>query len=347
MTRRRLADLDFSPAQIQRLDRPIKALHLESTRGTSCRISYEHGYACGFDRIALDAALLDMAREAGAEIRAGTVVRSVDLASSSLETSTTDGDSPDSERVTARLIVGADGPSSVVARTADVYAKSPFLWKSGITFHREDPLAAPAGEPMEGRFVFGRDWYVGIAPVPEGRVNIGMVMPHEWLRRSEPEALATTVLGMFPGPREPWMAAPTTDHVAIAGRLEHHVSRAAGRGFLLVGDAIEFIDPLTGEGLHRAFVSAELAAEAITKSLRGDRNAMADYDRRIRARFRSKNVVSWVLQAFLSQPQALDYALRRLATRSALREQLTLVLTDQARASTVIDPRYLLRLLAP
>ena len=40
---------------------------------------------------------------------------------------------------------------------------------------------------------------------------------------------------------------------------------------------------------------------------------MADYDRRIRARWRSKNVVSWVLQAFLSQPAALDYALRRLA----------------------------------
>jgi flavin-dependent dehydrogenase len=143
------------------------------------------------------------------------------------------------------------------------------------------------------------------------------------------------------------MTAPTTDFVTFAGRLEHHVRSAAGRGFLLVGDAIEFIDPLTGEGLHRALISAELAADAIANWLGGDRNAMADYDRRIRARFRSKNVVSWVLQAFLSQPAALDYALRRLASRRALREQLTLVLTDQAMASSVIDPRYLLRLLAP
>ena len=97
------------------------------------------------------------------------------------------------------------------------------------------------------------------------------------------------------------MESPTTDHVAVAGRLEHHVSRAAGRGFLLVGDAIEFIDPLTGEGLLRALVSAELAADAIVATLRGDRSALDVYDRRIRARWRSKNVVSWILQMFLMQ----------------------------------------------
>ncbi len=116
----------------------------------------------------------------------------------------------------------------------------------------------------------------------------------------------------------------------------------------MIGDAIEFIDPLTGEGLHRAFVSAELAAESIAKSLRGDPNAMADYDRRIRARWRSKNVVSWVLQAFLSQPRRVRLRASAAWPRdSELRDQLTLVLTDQSPASGVIDPRYLLRLLAP
>ena len=123
-----------------------------------------------------------------------------------------------------------------------------------------------------------------------------------------------------------WMH-DTTDHVAFAGRLEHHVRSASGTGFVLVGDAIEFIDPLTGEGLHRAFVSAELAAERSPKRLRGDPNALADYDRRIRARWRSKNVVSWVLQAFLSQPGRVRLrAPAACRSRHGLREQLTLVL---------------------
>jgi flavin-dependent dehydrogenase len=352
LTRLRLADLGFDAAEMARLNRPISALNLHTTRGASCRIEYTTGNACGFDRVALDGALLDMARQAGAKVRTATVVRSVNLPvgrndGAQMSISTTGDDQTIPERVTARLVIGADGPASIVARAAAVYRKRPFLWKSGITFHRSDERSAPATQPMEGRFVFGRNWYVGIAPVPKGRVNVGMVVPVDWLRRRDPKALGERILAQFPGPAEPWMTAPTTDSVELAGRLEHHVTSAAGQGFLLVGDAIEFIDPLTGEGLHRAFVSAQLAADAITKSLRGDRNAMADYDRHIRARFRSKNVVSWVLQAFLSQPPALDYALRRLAARRGLREQLTVVLTDQARASSVIDPRYLVRLLAP
>ena len=134
---------------------------------------------------------------------------------------------------------------------------------------------------------------------------------------------------------------------AVAGRLAHRVSRTAGDGFVLVGDAQGFIDPLTGEGLHRALVSSELAADSIVNYLRGDRLALEVYDRRLRSRFRSKDVVSWVLQAFLARPELLDYALRRLASRRRHREVLTLVLTDQLPATRAFDPRFLLRLLAP
>ena len=118
-------------------------------------------------------------------------------------------------------------------------------------------------------------------------------------------------------------------------------------GFLLVGDAAGFIDPLSGEGLHRALVSSELAAEAIADWLRGDRRAMEDYDRHLRSRFRTKDVVSWVLQAVHRPAELLDYALRRLSRRARERKTLTLVLTDQLRASRALDPRFLLRLLAP
>src|SRR5829696_5423469 len=69
LTRLRLVDLGFDTAEIARLNRPISALHLQTTRGASCRIEYTTGNACGFDRVALDGALLDMARHAGADVR--------------------------------------------------------------------------------------------------------------------------------------------------------------------------------------------------------------------------------------------------------------------------------------
>jgi flavin-dependent dehydrogenase len=344
LTRHRLADLGMEVSDIADLHRPISALNLESTRGGICRIEYERGYACGFDRVRLDAKLLDMAGAAGADVRRGVVMRSVQLSATGDEpeldvaVTAASGRELASQRISARVVVGADGPGSLVARAAGVHATSGRFHRSGVTFHREDAAAAPDTQPMEGRFLFGRGWYVGIAPVPGARVNVGIVVPPAMLHE-RPELLAQDLIKRFPPPAQTWMTAAPTDAVAVAGRLEHHATRAAGPGWLLVGDALGFIDPLTGEGLQRAFVTAELAAAAIVDSLRGDPTAFQVYDRRVRAKFRSKNVVSWVLQAFLARPQLFDYALRRL--------ELTLVLTDQLPASNALDPRFLLRLLAP
>ena len=353
LARRRLVELGLSAAETHSLARPISALRLETLGAASCRIEYEHGYACGFDRVRLDRRLLDAARAAGARVRTGTVVRSVQLpmphgrAARIHVSSTTVGEELEAQTFSARLVVGADGPRSVVARDAGVHLGPSLLpRKAAITFHRNDPAAGADNTPMEGRFVFGQGWYVGVAPVPAGRVNLGLVVPAGWLSDALPE-LSDRLIDQFPGPREAWMSAPITDGHRAAGMLEHRVSRASGPGYLLIGDAAGFIDPLTGEGLHRALVSAELAEDSITRWLRGDPNAIADYDRRVRSRWQSKNLVSWILQAFLARPAALDYALRRLAARHELRRQLTLVLTDQARATKVLDPRYLGRLLLP
>ena len=351
LSRRHLADLGLDPETIKSLYRPISALNLETTRGVTCRIEYEHGHACGFDRPRLDAVLLDRARAAGVDVRMATSVHDLELATRASARSTltlaptTARAGTDPREVATRIVVGAGG-SGFVLPGAHVRRSPVGAWKSGMTFHRSDPGAAREHAPMEGRFVFGDRWYVGIAPVPSGRVNLGMVFPGSWLKL-RPEEIARRLEAELPGARDYGMSAPMTDGLAVAGQLIHRVKRVAGEGWLLVGDATGFIDPLTGEGLHRAFVSSELAADAIERSLRGDRNAVRDYDRHVRSRFRSKDVVSWILQGFLSQPRAFDYALRRLARRHGLRRTLTLVLTDQLPATRALDPRFLARLLAP
>ena len=352
LTRQRLVDLGMSAERVAALARPISALRIETVGGSACRIEYERGHANGFDRVRLDAALLEHARHAGAEVRMATVVRSIKLATrraedARLEVSpTVTAGRGERQTVRARIVVGADGSGSMVAAAAGVAGGRGRLWKVGLTYHRSDPAAAPSGEPMEGRFVIGRGWYAGVAPVPTGRVNVGIVMPGRWIAPA-PGVLAERLLARFPGPPEPWMSAPMTDGYRSAGTLEHRPRKVAGNGFVLVGDAAGFIDPLTGEGLHRALVSSELAADAITRALAGDQNALEVYDRRLRSRFLAKDVVSWVFQVFIAQPAALDYALRRLSRRHGLRRTLTLVLTDQVRASRALDPGFLARLLAP
>ena len=138
------------------------------------------------------------------------------------------------------------------------------------------------------------------------------------------------------------------DGIRGVGPLARRVARPAGPGYLLVGDAAGFLDPFTGEGLHRAIVSAELAAETIVAVVAGRPGArLADYDRAMRGRFAAKDLVTRIVQGFLARPALFEYAARRLAARERVRETMGLVIGDLVPARRALDPRYLAALLAP
>jgi flavin-dependent dehydrogenase len=124
------------------------------------------------------------------------------------------------------------------------------------------------------------------------------------------------------------------------------VTRREGPGWCLVGDAAGFLDPFTGEGIHRALVSAELVAMSVDEILSG-RRSQGRYERAMRRRFATKDIVSELVQAFLARPILFEYASRRLARRSGVRETMGLVMGDLVPASRALDPRFLGRLLAP
>jgi flavin-dependent dehydrogenase len=193
--------------------------------------------------------------------------------------------------------------------------------------------------------------YVGLAPVPGGRLNVGIVLERPWfarLRHFGGREVARQVLEGLPDEDRGLSAADPLDHVAGVTPLGHQVTRRAGGSWLLVGDAAGFLDPFTGEGLHRAMVSAELAAEAIAAARPAGRgSALEGYERAMRGRFGTKDVVSRLVQAFLGRPRLFEYAAHRLASRSGVRETMGLVIGDLAPASKVLDPRYLASLLAP
>ena len=115
-----------------------------------------------------------------------------------------------------------------------------------------------------------------------------------------------------------------------------------------MGDAAGFLDPFTGEGLHRAIVSAELAARTIVDVLVAPEPEGLDaYDRAMRAAFGTKDVVSRLVQGFLGVPGLFEYAGRRLADRPEVRERMGRVIGDLEPAAGVLDPRYLAALLRP
>ena len=349
---------------LARAARPIAAMRVEAPGGAVVALTYgtERGGppAVGFDRSALDPALLDLAARAGAEIRLGTGVETIDLGAVRPGIVAEPGigrprivarRGDDLVRLEPGIVVGADGQRSTLADAAGVARRPRLAGRVGLTYHVREP--AP-GATRDARMIVLPGAYCGIAPVPDGRLNIGIVLTgRAWrdrLRATGARATVRAILTALPrrdGEDERWRAAEPVDAIEGAVPLGSRVARRSGPGWLLVGDAAGFLDPFTGEGLHRAFRSAELGAAAVAAALGGDRLALDRYDRSMRARFATKDLVSLVVQAFLGRPGAFDYAARRLAARRRERELLGLVLGDLVPASRALDPRFLARVLAP
>lgn len=348
---------DLDDPTLAAVAQPIPAMNVETPAGTAFQLTYgaEDGgaEAVGFDRSKLDPALLQLARDRGADVRAGSNVIAVDLDQGDLEVRSMDGEVI---HLRAAVVVGADGLRSIVARAAGV-ARPPRLGpRVGLTYHLE---AVDRPETRDARMCLFRDGYVGIAPVPGGRVNIGIVLGASWrprLARLGAEAVTGTILESVARPGRATAASSPgrrCDPIAGASPIGHRVTRRSGTsrhrgvGWLLVGDAAGFLDPFTGEGLHRALVSAELGARAVLAN-EVDRPAALDaYDRQMRRRFLSKDAVSWLVQGFLGRPGLFEYAARRLASRPSTRATMGLVMGDLIPASRGLDPRYLAALLAP
>lgn len=352
-----LRDTGLGDDTLRDVARPIPAMRVETAAGTTFRLTYgaDRGGppATGFDRSRLDPALLRLAADHGADIRLGLEVTDIVIDRGEVAVRSRTGDRT---MLRAAVIVGADGLRSVVARAAGVARPARLGPRVGLTYHLDDA----AGEAVkDARMRVFRDGYVGIAPVPGGRVNVGIVLGASWrpvLARNGADTVSRAIVAAIPPVDDDpaaWRFGRRCDAIAGAWPLGHRVTRragtsdGAGHGWLLVGDAAGFLDPFTGEGLHRALISADLAARAILVDDPRRHDAFRAYDRSMRRRFLAKDVVSWLVQAFLTRPRLFDYAARRMASRPAVRATMGLVMGDLVPAGRALDPRFLAAFLAP
>jgi menaquinone-9 beta-reductase len=365
---RELRHAGLDTQTLGRVARPIPAMRVElpDAARTSFRLTYgtetTNEPAVGFDRSGLDPALLEHAASCGVEVVTpveATEVWLPDHAHAAEVFARRPAPGQD-DRIDLhltfrpRVVVGADGPRSVVAEAAGMVRGPALEGRVALSWH----VADEPGDPVRDArmVVLPGAAYCGLAPVPGGRLNVGIVLAgRSWRARLKAEgaaAVGQAVLDAIPaidGDPEAWRHGAITDAIAGASPLGSRVERRAGPGWLVVGDAAGFLDPFTGEGLHRALVSARLAAEVIDAELRGRAPArgLAAYDRAMRERFAAKDVVSRIVQGFLARPALFAYAGRRLARRDDVRATMGLVMGDLVPASRALDPRFVAALLRP
>jgi flavin-dependent dehydrogenase len=241
------------------------------------------------------------------------------------------------QHVRARLVVGADGVHSVVVRALGL--RKPVRWprRLGLVTH----LRGVLWPEDHGQMHVGPRGYVGVAPLGQDLVTVGLVMPMPGGRLGAPDTALEAALAAV-GQR--------ACGVQGVGPLAHAVRSCGGHGYLLVGDAAGFFDPFTGEGIYRALRGAEIAAQAADRALRAGAEVVSvvrEYDRARRAAFRAKERLTALIQVFVQAPSLMNYAVERLSRRPRHAARLGNVLGDLEPAGSALRPGSLWALLRP
>lgn len=230
-------------------------------------------------RTVLDKILVDAAVAAGAELREGFPVEEVlmdDQRVTGIRGRARGGSSVTEQ---ARIVIGADGRHSLVARTvqAPTYNEKPTLGCCYYTYWSD--------VPMEGFEIYPRDYRIMVAfPTNDGLVCILVAWPHVEFRafRADIEGNYLKTLELVPKLAERVRSGKREERFVGTADLTNFFRKPYGSGWALVGDAGYHKDPSTAQGITDAFRDAELLTEALDSGLTERRpleETLADYER--------------------------------------------------------------------
>ena len=233
------------------------------------------------DRGGLDVALADRAAHAGAEYRTST--RFIDRIRTEAGRTVVRVKGPEEvpAEVSARLVIGADGVSSAVARAFRLRRPVEIL----PAFEAEIPSSP--GDPDTVEVYLGRTISPGLfgwwIPDGVGGARVGVAVDADGTSaRTYYDHLLAYLQRRFGG------KLPDPTALLVSGIPIGTVPRTHGDGVLLVGDAAAQVKPLSGGGIFTGMRCAEIAATVADAALRsGDLSAarLSEYDRTWRAEF--------------------------------------------------------------
>jgi 2-polyprenyl-6-methoxyphenol hydroxylase-like FAD-dependent oxidoreductase len=297
--------------------RSLLGMVLVSPRGRRLRTRFPAGtrypdFGIALRRPEFDNALLHVAAQSGATVRLGKRLHKLRRTERGWCAELTDG-----ETISTRLLIGADGRKSSVARLLHL-AVTP--WQERVALHVDVPSLSPT-EPYGEMHVFPDGTYIGLNPVGPRTLNVSALCNPAELRRSP----ALEFINQRTQASEQLRSriAPLTGAAGLRATFPAaaNVRKVVTVNAALIGDASGFIDPLTGEGIYQALWTARALAQEVSGAWSNDCTlniALRRYANRRRRQHRGKRWCAQMFQAIIRCPQVSNAVLDVLSLREGI-----------------------------
>ncbi len=247
-------------------------LRIDLPRGDNSEIAIKRSL---FDHL-----LLNRARTLGAEIREETTLIALDrTAAKNWRIDIV------RETFAARVVVGADGRNSTVARLRNLLPRPE---RERVALQAHIPLPRDFGNRIVLQFL--PEGYSGQAPVNDRELNLCLVG-------------APPTISSLRAWAEQEFKLPADQTWRTITPLTRAPVSVAHENLFFIGDAARVVEPFTGEGIYYAVRSGELAANAIVKILRGEQSALRQFVRAHRAMYRGRLWVNRLARTAVLSPK--------------------------------------------
>jgi len=218
-----------------------------------------------------DKMLYDHARTCGADAREGhevTQVEQLGPRESWLDVVADDGRA---YRIQARYVVDASGREAFLSTKNKLRRKNDQHQSAAIFGHFRGAVAREgedAGNISIYSFAHGWMWMI---PLPDGVMSVGAVCRPDYLKQRKGRTVEFLLETLQLSPalwRRVQQAELIDNEIRVTGNYSYDSTRMGGLGWVLVGDAFAFLDPVFSSGVYLAMSGAEQAVEVVDRALR-------------------------------------------------------------------------------